>query len=108
MVRKALRTFIGYGIKKVLISLGPDGLAASDGEKEFWVKMPVVKTGHAVGCGDAAVAGFLSAQARRKDFSLCVAYAAACGSANMRADVPGGIIKKNVQHAFTRRKIIWL
>jgi tagatose 6-phosphate kinase len=108
MIRKALRTFIGYGIKKVLISLGKDGLAASDGQKGLLVSLPVVTTGHAVGCGDAALAGFLSAHFKGKDLGGCAAYAAACGYANARADVPGGIIKKNIQFGFMRRKFVWL
>jgi 1-phosphofructokinase family hexose kinase len=108
MIRKALRTFTRYGIKKVLISLGQEGIAASDGQKELWVRMPVVKKGHAVGCGDAVLAGFLNAQFKGRDLAVCAAYAAACGYANVRADRPGGILKKNVQHAFTRRKVLWL
>jgi len=111
MIRKALRSFTGYGIKKVLISLGKDGMAASDGATGVLVETPVVATGHAVGCGDAALAGFLSAHLKGKDFPVCVVYAAACGYANMSADVPGGIIKKNVEHVFSalmRRKVIWL
>jgi 1-phosphofructokinase family hexose kinase len=107
-MRKALRTFIGYGIKKVLISLGPEGLVASDGQKELWVRTPVVSQGHAVGCGDAALAGFLSADVRSKNFQTCVAYAAACGYANMLCGVPGKIVKKNIQYALSRRKLIWL
>ena len=111
MLRKALRSFVRYGIKKVLISLGRDGIAASDGEEEFLMSTPVVTTGHAVGCGDAALAGFLSMHLKGKDFPVCVAYAAACGHANARANIPGGIIKKNVEQAFRalmRRKVIWL
>ena len=108
LVRKALRTFIGYGIKKVLISLGEKGIAASDGEKDLWVKTPMIRKGHTVGCGDAALAGFLSEHMKGKDFCACVAYAAACGCANVGAGVPGGIVKKNIQHAFSRRKIVWL
>ena len=111
MIRKALRSFVRYGIKKVLISLGSDGLAASDGEKEFLMSTSAVTGGHAVGCGDAALAGFLCAHLKGKDLLGCAAYAAACGHANVRADVPGGIIKKNVEQALgvlMGRKVIWL
>lgn len=110
-IRKALRTFISYGIKKVLISLGSDGLAASDGKKELLVRLPAITTGHAVGCGDAALAGFLSAELRDRGFSACVVHAAACGHANAHGDVPGGITQKDVRYAYTlfqKRKILWL
>ncbi len=108
MIRKALRTFIRCGIKKVLISLGEQGIVASDGSQELWVRVPVLKTGHTVGCGDAALAGFLSAHFKANDFSASVAYAAACGYANVLAGRPGCVISKNIQHALTRRKIVWL
>lgn len=107
-LRKALRTFRSYGIKKVLISLGSGGLAASDGADDLLVTVPVVRTGHAVGCGDAALAGFLSAHFSGRDLRACAALSAACGHANMRTDLPGGIVKKNVQYAFSRRKVVWL
>ena len=108
MIRKALRTFVRYGIKKVLISLGEEGVAACDGRDALLVRTAVVTSGHAVGCGDAALAGFLAAHFKRQKFPACVAYAAACGSANMRADVPGGIVKKNIQDALRRKEILWL
>ncbi len=111
MLRKALRSFSRYGIKKVLISLGRDGMAASDGEKEFLVSTPFVATGHAVGCGDAALAGFLSMHLKGRDLDVCVRYAVACGYANARAGIPGGIIKKGADQAFTmlmKRKVVWL
>ena len=108
MIRKALRTFMSYGIKKVLISLGEAGIAASDGREAVLIRMPVVKRGHSVGCGDAALAGFLRGYLKHRDFKTCVAYAAACGCANMLTDVPGGIVKKDVEDAFRRKEIIWL
>jgi 1-phosphofructokinase family hexose kinase len=111
MLRKALRSFIRCGIKRVLISLGRDGIAASDGDNEFLLSTPIVTTGHAVGCGDAALAGFLSAHFKGKDFNACTGYAAACGYANALADVPGGIIKKDAETAFRtlmKRKVVWL
>lgn len=90
-IRKALRSFQGCGIKKALISLGEDGMAAFDGRAEVWVKLPAVRGGHGVGCGDAALAGFLAAQLAGKDFKGSVRQAAVCGRAAMTADKPGGI-----------------
>ncbi len=93
-IRKALRSFQGCGIKKALISLGRDGMAAYDGREEAWVKLPVVRGGHGVGCGDAALAGFLAAQLKGKNFRASVRQAAVCGRAAMAADKPGGIKRR--------------
>ena len=93
-ISKALRSFHGYGIKKALISLGKDGMAAFDGQEEVWVKLPVVRGGHGVGCGDAALAGFLAAQVEEKSFRASVRQAAVCGRAAMKVDRPGGIKRR--------------
>jgi 1-phosphofructokinase family hexose kinase len=103
-ISKALRTLAGCGIKDVLISLGEDGLAGYDGADEVLAKCAVVHGGHAVGCGDAALAGFVAARLVRKDFKACVRFAAACGAAAARAEAPGGIILKDVK--ILERKII--
>ncbi len=96
-VRKALEAFLGYGIKNVLISLGEDGLAASDGHESAWVRVPRVREGHGVGCGDAALAGFVAGRLEGKPFHACVDLAAACGVANLFAPVPGAISRKIVR-----------
>jgi 1-phosphofructokinase family hexose kinase len=97
LLKKALHSFAGCGIKKVLVSLGKDGLAGFDGVEEVFARTPVVRGGHAVGCGDAALAGFLEAQMKGESFAKSVRYAAACGAANVRVGKPGDISKKGVQ-----------
>ncbi|MBF0330719.1 MAG: bifunctional hydroxymethylpyrimidine kinase/phosphomethylpyrimidine kinase [Candidatus Omnitrophica bacterium] len=101
-VSKALRSLAGCGIKDVLISLGKDGLAGYDGRDEVFVSTEAVVGGHAVGCGDAALAGFVRARLAKKDFKACVRYAAACGAAAAAVDIPAGIILKDVK-AFERK-----
>ncbi|MEI8011400.1 MAG: 1-phosphofructokinase family hexose kinase [Candidatus Omnitrophota bacterium] len=96
-VEKALAVFLGYGVRQVLISLGKDGLAASDGHDAVWVRVPPVKGGHAVGCGDAALAGFVAGRLAGKSFAECADLAAGCGTANMFAAVPGGISRNIVR-----------
>ncbi len=83
-ITKALHTLHGYGIKKVLISLGSKGLAAFDGKYEVLAKVPVVRNGMPVGCGDAALAGFIVALIDGKDLKTCADRAAACGAENMK------------------------
>ncbi len=101
-ISKALRTLAGCGIKNVLISLGEDGLAGFDGCDEVFAKTEVVAGAHAIGCGDAALAGFLAARLARKDFKGCVRYAAACGAAAARAEIPAGILLKDVMMFSTK------
>jgi fructose-1-phosphate kinase PfkB-like protein len=83
-VKKALRIFHGYGIKKVLISLGRDGVAAFDGTREVWGRTPVVRGGHTVGCGDAALAAFVAGCLDGDDLEGCAMRAAQSGAANIR------------------------
>ncbi len=96
-VARALDAFLNHGIKNVLISLGQDGLAASNGQEMLWVRVPPVKGGHAVGCGDAALAGFVAGHLAGKPFAACVDQAAACGTANMFAVIPGGISRNIIR-----------
>ncbi len=101
-VRKALQICVGYGMKRVLLSLGSDGLAGTDG-KEMWMARGPRLDGCSVGCGDAALAGFLSAQTGGLSFKETVMRAAAAGTANVGLNVPGGISKKKVREM--RQKI---
>ncbi len=96
-IKKALHTFLGYGIKKVLISLGHEGLAACEEGRDVTVRVPCIKEGHAVGCGDAALAGFLVADRSGKGLRASACFAAACGTANLLCVKPGDITKKDIQ-----------
>jgi len=105
-VRKALRSLAGYGIKRVLLSLGEEGLAGTNGQDFLRAALPS-RRGLTVGCGDAALAGFLAAQqlsagaihesplhqAFKHDagFAGALAMAAAAGAANVGVAVPGEI-----------------
>ncbi len=77
----------------VLLSLGKDGLAATDGKKNWMVKPPAVKIFNAVGCGDALVAGFLYAESRGYEFSQRLCCAVAAGTAHALRRVPGVVLK---------------
>ncbi|MFH0753038.1 MAG: PfkB family carbohydrate kinase [Candidatus Omnitrophota bacterium] len=96
-ISKALRTLAGCGIKDILVSLGEDGLAGFDGVNEFFAQAPVVAAGPMVGCGDAALAGFLAGRLAGRDFKGCVRHAAACGALAAREFVPGRIVGRDVK-----------
>lgn len=94
-VRKALRSVYGYGIKNVLLSLGDKGLSGMNAEGVFSTDFEK-RPGLTVGCGDAALAGFLASQYRRKSFVRSLRMAAACGTANVGALVPGDLSRTTV------------
>jgi 1-phosphofructokinase family hexose kinase len=90
-IRKALLSFLDCGMKMVLLTLGEQGLAAGDENSLYIVRAPKIHDGHAVGCGDAALAGFIAGWDRQAGLATCARLAAACGAANLLGDVPGGI-----------------
>lgn len=98
--KKALKYFRGHGVRRAVISMGERGAVASDG-KEFWRATAPVPAGkkisHAVGCGDALLAGFIFAEIRKKYFSESLRFAVACGAANLSAVCPGDIQKVQVR-----------
>ncbi len=75
----------------VLLSLGEEGLAATDGKKAWLVSPPAVNIRNPVGCGDALVAGFLFAESHGYEFSERLCYAVAAGTAHALRRVPGGV-----------------
>jgi 1-phosphofructokinase family hexose kinase len=101
-VRNALQSFLECGMKMVLLTLGERGLAVAQGKRFYLVRTPRIQGGHAVGCGDAALAGFIAGWQRRQDLAVCARLAAACGTASMLSDVPAGITKKAVRSVSAR------
>jgi 1-phosphofructokinase family hexose kinase len=101
-IRNALQSYLDCGMKLVLLTLGEQGLAVADGENYYFVQAPRVGGGHTVGCGDAALAGFISGWQRKQNLTVCARLAAACGAANLLSDVPGGIKKSAVQRVMQR------
>ncbi len=102
-VRKALQRLAGYGMTRVLLSLAEEGLAGFDGNEMLLACGPR-RQGSTVGCGDAALAGFLTGHAAGASFADSLILAAAAGAANVGAQVPGGILRANV--LALQRKII--
>jgi fructose-1-phosphate kinase PfkB-like protein len=81
----------------ILLTLGDRGLAVGQEGCLYHVQVPKMKSGHAVGSGDAALAGFIAGWARKADLVTIARLAAACGAANLLSDVPGGISKNAVE-----------
>ncbi len=77
----------GWGVPRILVSRGRDGLLFSTPQLKVRAVGPPVKVDSTVGAGDATVAGFVLAHARGKTPAECVRYACAAGTAT--AQTPG-------------------
>lgn len=94
---RALKDFFALGVRVVLISLGEDGMAGFDGVRGFHICLKNKKEGLTVGCGDAALAGFMHTFLKGKDFLQCLCFATACGCANVGVKIPGNIKQQHIQ-----------
>jgi pseudouridine kinase len=64
----ALSWFHSRGVGEVLISLGEQGVAASDGQQAFCLRLPPAEVVNATGAGDSFLAAYLVARERRVPF----------------------------------------
>ena len=95
----AIRHFFAAGAKSAAISLGEGGLVwrpAADRDVYF-APSATVQVKSAVGCGDAAVAGFAHAAAAGLTPEESLRLAGACGAANCLADMPGAARAADIQ-----------
>ena len=111
-IKKTLRYFYGRGVRVVLLSLGARGAVASDGKNIWHARPPLVALGRPkggaaggpprvravndVGCGDALLAGFLSAF-DKKSLAEALRRGVACGTVNALNPVPGLIDLKQLR-----------
>lgn len=86
-VIQAVKDLHQQGIRYVLISMGGDGMVATDGEQLFHVRPPKVEMKSPVGCGDSVIGGFLVAISRGESFKAALELGTAAGAAT--AIMPG-------------------
>ena len=103
--KKALDVFHEEGIKIVLISLGKKGAIGSNGQEQWYAKVPDFKIKNSVGCGDAFVGGFLNARFKKKSFKDCLSAGVACGSANALHLIPGRFNKGDLKRLIKNIKL---
>ncbi|MDD7794770.1 sugar kinase [Clostridium sp. 'White wine YQ'] len=80
-IEKAIETFHGYGIEKVIVKRGAKGAIGSDGKNIY--EVPAIKPKalvDTVGAGDGFAAGFLTALLKGETLESCVTFANAVGS----------------------------
>ena len=80
---KCLDYFLEQGVKEVVISLGKDGVIASDGKQKVWIRHDVVPMKNATGAGDAFIAGYIHYTTHQNDFITCVKCAIASAILNV-------------------------
>jgi 1-phosphofructokinase family hexose kinase len=107
-VREAVRALHRKGVQVVLLSLGPDGLVGSDGLSCWHAAVPAITGPAAVGCGDAALAGYLYAEIRRRPFPERVAFAAAAGTANALSPCPGCLTRADFNRTRQQVRLVQL
>ena len=95
---EAARLIFDAGARGVAISLGAEGIfwQGSRDATPLVARPPRVEARSAVGCGDAALAGFAVAHRRGLSGPEVVRLAAACGTANCLADAPGMLDAREV------------
>lgn len=74
---------IDMGIESLMITQGPDGALAVEGDKMYLIKVPKVKAISTVGAGDSFLAGFLYAKDNNLKYEDCLRHAASCSVAKV-------------------------
>lgn len=90
------KRLIDMGISYVFISLGADGMIAIHENDCLLCSAPSVKVVDTVGCGDALVAGLLTAHKRNFSFNEMCRMAIACGTAKALHEGPGVVTRDEV------------
>jgi 1-phosphofructokinase family hexose kinase len=95
----AARRVVALGAGSVVLSLGQDGMLYCAGKDEPIQYAPALglKTRSAVGCGDAALAGFSKSFSVGASGGESLRLAVACASANCVADTPGVVLAEDVE-----------
>jgi 6-phosphofructokinase 2 len=80
-VAAAARELQQGGVELVCISLGGDGAVLVGGDNSYHCTAPRVHVHSTVGCGDAVMAGLVTAVRRGDDLQAMLRFAVICGSA---------------------------
>ncbi len=75
---KLVKHFLDLGVKKVFITLGPDGVAFGTKEEIFISKNRIITPVNTTGAGDAFMAGLIYGETKGLDIYDTVDFASAC------------------------------
>ncbi len=76
------RKLFACGVRKVVVSLGAEGLLYLDEEQEFYVESKKIKAVNTVGCGDTVVASLCMSELSGDDAEIAMQKAVALAAAN--------------------------
>jgi 1-phosphofructokinase family hexose kinase len=83
-------------VETVLLTRGRDGALAVTADRALAAAVDVPEVRSTVGCGDAALAGFLAGLWHQRPLEDCLASAVACGAASAMAPAAGQIDTRHV------------
>ena len=81
-LEEAARQLLKQGVKKVVVSLGEEGLFYVDGQKTLRQEAAKVKAVNTVGCGDTVVASLCMSELAEEEAETALKKAAALSAAN--------------------------
>ena len=84
--KESLKEFLDLGIKKIVISLGRDGVIAGENGKFLQLHHSLVKMKSATGAGDAFMAGFVHQQARNESLEDSIRFASGCSMVAIQSE----------------------
>jgi 6-phosphofructokinase 2 len=107
-VAGAARELQQRGVSIVCISLGADGAILADAENSFHCAAPRMHVQSTVGCGDALLAGLVTAASRGEDIQAMLRLGIACGSATAAYPGTGLFRREDIEELSARVEIVAL
>jgi fructose-1-phosphate kinase PfkB-like protein len=102
---RALRAVRSGGVAIAAVSLGAEGLLATDGASDWHCELRMDNVVNTVGCGDAMLAGMATALLDTADPLEMLRWGVACGAANTQVVGAGFIERSEVEALLSRVKI---
>lgn len=93
------------GVPLVALSLGPEGMLASDGEQIWWARLRLDHVINVVGCGDSLLAGVAKTLLEGGGLDELVRWGVACGTANTQVRGAGFIELETVEALLPRVEV---
>ena len=90
-LERAARGLLSFGVKKVIVSLGTDGILYVDEAGTIWREARKVQTVNTVGCGDTVVASLCMSELAGEDVETMLTKAVAMAAANATTRENGNI-----------------
>jgi pseudouridine kinase len=106
---KALDRFLEIGNQEIIISLGEQGIAATNGKEFVKLRMIAETVVNATGAGDCLLACYLAERLRNDDFIACLSYALAASVLTIGSEetvvqtLSDSVIRDHLAHAAIER-----